>query len=119
MKTGFLALSALASLAATFATPVVVERAISDVNPYLGKEVFLSPKYSASVAAQVEAFKAAGKLDLAAQATKVGQVPTFIWISSTKDVATIAPILRQAKAVQVKTGKKQRKFHATLFAVAS
>jgi hypothetical protein len=110
MKTTFLALAAFASLAATYATPTLVtERATADVNPFLGKDVYLNPVFTAEVNAEIASLKAAGNTALAAKAAKIGGIPTFNWISTSKDVNNISGWLRDAKALQDKTGRKQRK----------
>ncbi|KAG9092219.1 hypothetical protein FRC07_011708, partial [Ceratobasidium sp. 392] len=81
----------------------------TDVNPFAGKTFYVSPYYAAEVAAEIATLKAAGKTALAAKAAEVAKVSTFIWISDTKAVSSISTYLKDASAIQKKTGKKQNR----------
>ncbi|CAE6456391.1 unnamed protein product [Rhizoctonia solani] len=105
------ALSLVIAIAATFVAHVsaipVLTRATDESNPFAGKAFYGNAYYRSLVEAEAGRLKAAGKAGLAAKAAKVAQVPVFSWVYDTSSVNDITGYLKDAAAVQKKTGKKQ------------
>ncbi|KAG8716720.1 hypothetical protein FRC09_015323 [Ceratobasidium sp. 395] len=101
----FIAATAATLVAGVSSSPLTPRQ--TDVNPFAGKTFYESPYYRAEVEAEITKLKAAGKTALAAKAAEVAKVSTFIWISDTKAVPSISTYLKDASAIQKKTGKKQ------------
>ncbi|CUA73074.1 hypothetical protein RSOLAG22IIIB_10523 [Rhizoctonia solani] len=96
----------IALVASVSAVPLVL-RATDDSNPFAGKTFYGNPYYQSVVENEVARLKAEGKTDLAAKAAKVARVPVFSWIYDTSSVSDITGYLKDAAAIQKKTGKKQ------------
>ncbi|KAG8684621.1 hypothetical protein FRC08_013596, partial [Ceratobasidium sp. 394] len=101
----FIAATAATLVAGVSSTPLTPRQ--TDVNPFAGKTFYESPYYRAEVEAEIAKLNAAGKAELAAKAAQVAKVSTFIWIADTKAVGSISGYLKDASAIQKKTGKKQ------------
>ncbi|CAE6475217.1 unnamed protein product [Rhizoctonia solani] len=105
------ALSLVIAIAATLVAHVsaipLVTRATDDSNPFAGKTFYGNAYYRSLVEAEAGRLKAAGKTELAAKAAKVAEIPVFSWIYDTSSVNDISGYLKDAAAIQKKTGKKQ------------
>ncbi|CAE6402966.1 unnamed protein product [Rhizoctonia solani] len=100
-------LSLVAALIASVSAVPLVSRATDDSNPFAGKTFYGNPYYRSVVENEVARLKAEGKTDLATKAAKVARVPVFSWIYDTSSVSDITGYLKDAAAIQKKTGKKQ------------
>ena len=96
-------------LAIVAASPLVeqLERRQSG-NPFVGRSLFVNPKYSRSLDQTRQAFLSRGDQTNAAKVRYVQQdVGTFVWISNIFLLRDIDEAVREARAVQSSTGKQQ------------
>ncbi|CAE6495446.1 unnamed protein product [Rhizoctonia solani] len=100
------AATAAAFVASVSAAPLTL-RATDDSNPFAGKSFYGNPYYRSLVEKEAARLKSEGKADLAAKAAKVARVPVFSWVYDTSSVNDITGYLKDAAAIQKKTGKKQ------------
>jgi cellulose 1,4-beta-cellobiosidase len=78
-----------------------------DVNPYIGKSAFPIPGYAGKLEATIQYFKDQKDFLNAARTKTVQNIPTFTWISASKDVGSIATLAKEALKKQRLTRQKQ------------
>ncbi|KAK0614610.1 1, 4-beta cellobiohydrolase [Immersiella caudata] len=95
-------------LATSAASPLVELERRQSGNPFVGRSLFVNPKYSKSLDQTRQAFLSRGDQTNAAKVQYVQQsVGTFVWISNIFLLRDIDEAIREARAVQSSTGKQQ------------
>ncbi|TFK64764.1 cellobiohydrolase [Pluteus cervinus] len=101
-----LALAAVPSFAVAGTIPRAAETT-TDVNPFLGKEFYANKGYAKKLEETISRFQNAGDTVNAARARSIQKVGTFSWISSTADIASIKPLIREANLHSLLAWKSQ------------
>ena len=78
-----------------------------DVNPFKGRQHFVSLEWTGKLEQTYQAFKAQGDEANAARVRKVQKISTFVWISRMSELPRIDDSIKKAREVQRRTGKKQ------------
>ncbi|KAH6902732.1 cellobiohydrolase [Coprinopsis sp. MPI-PUGE-AT-0042] len=94
----------LAYLAATLA---IAPSMLSDVNPFVGRSPFPIPGYATKLEATIQYFKDQKDFLNAARTKTVQNIPTFTWISASRDVGSISTLAKEALKKQKQTRQKQ------------
>ncbi|KAI5795399.1 cellobiohydrolase II [Peziza echinospora] len=82
----------------TTAGPVVTGTPISG-NPFIGYSAYANPYYSSEIyTSAIPTLSAAGKSALAAKASQVAQIGTFVWLDTRAKVPTLEPYLTDIRA---------------------
>lgn len=78
-----------------------------DVNPFEGKNYFANSFYAGELNATVSAFLARNDTLNAARTRTVQKTGTFVWVTTVSNLGLINTTIKEARAEQRKTGKKQ------------
>ncbi|KAH9487325.1 Exoglucanase 3 [Psilocybe cubensis] len=79
----------------------------SEVNPYIGKEVYANKGYAKKLEETIQYFNQRYDYYNAAKTKTVQKIPTFAWISSSADISNIKGLVKETLNAQVATKKKQ------------
>lgn len=78
-----------------------------DANPFLGKTHFVNPTYAAKLEETIATFLARNDTLNAARTRTVQDISTFVWVTTVSGLSNIDDAVKQARAVQKKSKKKQ------------
>src|SRR6187402_2715708 len=76
-------------------------------NPFLGKNYFANSFYARELEETIAAFLAQNDTLNAARTRTVQKIGTFVWVTSVSGLVNIPNTVKEARAEQEKTGKKQ------------
>jgi len=107
LKACLLALAATSVTAAPSPFGKPGKGAVQSDNPFIGKELFANSRYAKKVEATIKYFLKKGDWLNAGRARTVQKIPSFFWISNTKDIPDLKPLIKEALFKQKITGKKQ------------
>ncbi|PPQ84540.1 hypothetical protein CVT25_007610 [Psilocybe cyanescens] len=79
----------------------------SQVNPYIGKDVYANKGYAKKLEETIQFFNQKYDFYNAAKTKTVQKIPTFAWISKSADIADIKGLIQETLTAQRATGKPQ------------